>query len=197
VTGCVGLVVWFASQSVLIVLLWSALQHHQLQSSLATDYQLWRQLPGQQDVTLGSFLQWQLFGDGGVFLVILVLILLAVQGVAAAIGAAFGARAFRRAGGAAGPEALPATAPGPARFLRLPLQVTVTMLGLGLLTWGLYAGLVLVGGGRFSVSALGETFASPAFFAWLLAGLAVVVALLVTSRPGSLQRQAGAAMMCG
>ncbi|HEV2238851.1 MAG TPA: hypothetical protein VGR57_19485 [Ktedonobacterales bacterium] len=192
VTGGLGLVAWFASQALLIVLLWNALQHHQLQSSLAAAYQMWRQLPGQQDVTLGSFLQWQLFGDGGVFLLILVLVILAVQGVAAAIGASFGAGAFRRASGAAGPEAQPATTAGLARLFRPPLQFTMTILGLGLLTWGLYAGLSLVGGSRFSLSALGETFASPAFLAWLLAGLAVVVAVLVTARPGPLRRERNA-----
>jgi hypothetical protein len=69
------------------------------------------------------------------------------------------------------------------------------MLGLGLLTWGLYAGVSLGGGGPFSVSALGATFASPAFVAWLLAGLAVVVAVLVTARPTPPQREVHAAMI--
>jgi hypothetical protein len=171
----------------LIVLLWNALQHHQVHSSLATDYQNWLHWPGRTPM-LGSFVYWDLFGDGIALAVIGFVVLLAVQGVAAAIGAALGASAFRRAGNRAEPTALASTTSGQVRSLRLPILVTLTMLGLGLLTWGLYAGVSLAGGGPFSVSALGATFASPAFVAWLLAGLAVVVAVLVSARPTPLQR---------
>ena len=83
--------------------------------------------------------------------------------------------------------------PGQIQFLGLPIRFTLTILGMGLLTWGLYAMLNLLGNGQFSLADFGGSFASPSCLAWLLGGLVILLAVLVTVRPSPVQREASAA----
>lgn len=193
-TGFLALLVALASQALFIILLWSALQHHQLQSRLAWDYQGWLQSPGVTP-TPWSFVRSQWAGEGIELFLFVLFLLLVMQEVMATIGGALGARASRRAGIAAGQEALPEPAPGQARFFRL----TLTIVGLDLLTWALYDLLNYSGSEPFSepfsLTNLIASFASPAFAAWLLVALAVVVAVHVAARP--LAVGGGAATMRG
>jgi hypothetical protein len=191
-TGFLALVVALASQALCIILLWNALQHHQLQSRLAWDYQGWLQSPGLTP-NPGSFLHFEWAQEGSELFLFILFLLLVMQEVMATIGGALGARASRRAGTAAGQEALSGPPPGQASFVRLALSIV----GLDLLAWALYDLLNSSGGEPFSLTDLIASFASPAFFAWLLAALAVVVAVHVAARPGPLWREGSAATMRG
>lgn len=76
-----------------------------------------------------------------------------------------------------------------AQSRRLPARFTLTILGIELLTWGLFAWISMVGRGNFYLSTLSGSFVSPAFAAWLLVGLSVLVAVLVAARPAPFNRR--------
>ena len=190
--GFLAVVVALAAQALCVVLLWNALQHHQLQSRLAWDYQGWLQSPGVKP-TPWAFLYFAWTQDGIEWFLFVLFLLLVMQQVMAAIGGVLGASASRRAGAGAAHGMLPEPTRNQARGVRLAL----TIVGLDLLTWAIYDLLNSSAGMPFSFATLIASFASPAFVAWLLVAPTVVVALRAAARSGALRREGSAAPLGG
>ncbi|HLV97741.1 MAG TPA: hypothetical protein VKT82_03595 [Ktedonobacterales bacterium] len=171
-----------ASQVLIVVLAWPALQHGTVQSSLALDYQYWIQRTGSAH-TLGNFLYFEFLVDGFGFILLSRLVLLTIVGLFAWLGSALGAAAARRAHAALLQEAPHASTASLARWLPTRARFILSMLLLGLLLWSFYVGIQMLGSHQLSASVLGRAFSSPAFIAMLLMDLCVLVPVLVIARP--------------
>jgi len=170
--GLIGLVVDKASQVLIIVLLWPAIQHGAVLGFTA-DYQTWLQY-ATHPLTLGNYLNHYFLEDGIGFIVMTSLVTLTTEGLFATLGGMMGS-AIRRTDIAD---------LQPARTHSNPVGFILTTLVYSSLVWACAAELNALGGSHhlLGLDALGNTFTSWNGASWLIGSLAVIAFVLVAAR---------------
>lgn len=194
----VGSLAYVASQTLLIVLLWGALQQNLLQSSLEMTYQAWY----GQSLGWAQFLNQPLteqqfifsnYGLGGFrFVPLLGLAWLIFAGLLAALGSALGAASKRTQAARRAAGAQPTRRIGGARGT---LGLTVLFLWVGVLPQlGVYvtrnaieaawsSSIGVETNAPFTLNVLGNAFASASVVAWLATLLCAAIWLVMAIRP--------------
>lgn len=194
----VGSLAYVASQTLLIVLLWGALQQNLLQSSLEMTYQAWY----GQSLGWAQFLNQPLteqqfifsnYGLGGFrFVPLLGLAWLIFAGLLAALGSALGAASKRTQAARRAAGAQPTRRIGGARGT---LGLTVLFLWVGVLPQlGVYvtrnaieaawsSSIGVEANAPFTLNVLGNAFASASVVAWLATLLCAAIWLVMAIRP--------------
>jgi hypothetical protein len=186
-TGVLGVLVDQASQVLMIVLVWLAIQHHVGPAGIAGEYQRFIQQAGHAP-DLGTYVSFEYLQDGFGLPITFSLITLTLEGLCAALGGWVGAsqrdldRAEHPTAGSAVP---PVPAGRPVRFL-------LGALALAPLVWIATVELNAVGGAHrlLGLGDVGNSLVNQAFGLWLLGLLVALAFVLVSARFTPVQAEA-------